>query len=142
MDSKLPGTRDPLSIYNKLTAPTHYYGDLVRKLFLAGAIIMLAGLPFFADLISTPLMVSIFAIVLIGTAAGFMNPKQLWVAILNALIAVGALVVFEMSAVSDFKLYSIGHPLFWIDQVLALLFLVALYYEVKTLRGMLLKQGD
>lgn len=117
--------------------PLHYYGDIVRKLFLAGAVLMLLTLPFFNDLIAAPVAISILAVIVLGLIAGFVNPRELWVSILNTGIAAGAIFIFEYHAVDTYPIKSARYQiLFWVDQVLALLFLIALYYSVKTLRGM------
>jgi hypothetical protein len=115
----------------------HYHGETVRKFFLAGAIIMLLTLPFFNDLLPVPLFISIPSILVFGVGAGLINPKYISVALLNLAIAAGALLVFEYFAVVNYHGEGIMYTLFWIDQFLALNFLVAFYYSVKTVRGML-----
>jgi hypothetical protein len=113
----------------------HYYGDEVRRLFLLGAVVMALTLPFFQDLIHQPLEVSLGAILIVGIAAGLTNPRQGWVAMMDIVISIVATLVFEYNAVQNYSLYGSGSGLFWADQVLALIFLVALYYASKTLRG-------
>ncbi|KKS99114.1 MAG: hypothetical protein UV77_C0018G0003 [Candidatus Nomurabacteria bacterium GW2011_GWA1_43_17] len=54
----------------------HYYGDTVRRFFFTGDVIMLLTLAFFRDRANFPIVLSIFAMVLIGFLAGFINPKQ------------------------------------------------------------------
>lgn len=130
----------PEQFEESIEGMTHYYGDAVRKLFLGGAVLMLVTLPFFWNLISVPITASITIILLIGVAAGLMNPKILWVAILNTVIAAGAFVAFEYYAVDTYIKYSSTHWLFWIDQLLALDFLVAVYFGVKTVRGWMLEK--
>ena len=115
---------------------SHYYGDLVRKFLLAGAIIMLVTLPILREYISVPLTLSLLAILVIGIAAGLTSPKQLWAVLFNIIIAGGAVLVFEYFAVDAYARYGLQSLLFITDQVLALNFLVALYYGVKTARGM------
>ncbi len=114
----------------------HYYGDNVRKFFIVGAVIMLVTLPILRDLISIPLMVSLLTILIISIAAGLTNPRYLWVAFLNTVIAGGALLIFEYYAVDAYARYSLQNLLFLTNQILAINFLAALYYSVKTIRGM------
>lgn len=114
----------------------HYYGDLVRKLFIAAAIVMLIFLPFYNDRIPFSYSVSIFVIVFLGIIAGVTNPLQKWVIVLNTIISAGGVAVFEYMAINDYELLSL---FFWINQTLALIFLVALYFSTKTFRGMILK---
>ena len=118
----------------------HYYGDNVRKLFILGAIIIMLSLPFFSDLLPVPVFVSIASILTLGFAAGLTNPTQMWVVIVNTIISASALVIFEYYAVANYLSDSIRYVLSLINQILAIVFLIALYYSVKTLRGMFLRR--
>lgn len=117
--------------------PSHYYGDNVRKLFVAGAIIMLIALPFFEELISVPNFYYILGMIILGLIAGFTNPAQRWVVLLNLAISVFAIYFFENEAVSSFKNCGTGKWTwyFFTNQILAIIFLAALYYAAKTERG-------
>lgn len=117
----------------------HYYGDLVRKFFLAGAIFMIVALPFMNSYIEVPLYISILAAITIGVIAGITNPAQKWAGILNFCIALAASFVFEYQAVIGYTNYSYLHRTFWANQLLAIIFLIALYYSTKTVRGMMVK---
>ncbi|MEK7636181.1 MAG: hypothetical protein AAB362_00630 [Patescibacteria group bacterium] len=121
--------------------PSHYYGDVVRRLFLVGAVIMLLALPFFYKLIPGPIFFSIFAIIIVELAAGMTSPKTLWSAIMNVLIAIFGIFAFENEAISAFSHYDAEIWYFWINQLLALIFLIALYYGVKTVRQMSSRDG-
>lgn len=103
---------------------SHYYGDIVRKLFLAAGVIML---------VSLPATISLLAVLAVTIVAGLTNPRQMWVMWLNAAVSLAGIVAFEYHAI----LSSGTDPawLFVVDQVLALLFFFALYYSIKTLRG-------
>jgi hypothetical protein len=115
----------------------HYYGNLVRRFFLLGAIIMLVTLPFLNALLPVSLFYSLFAIVVLSLVAGLTSPRKMWAIGLDEVIAVFAVMVFEYYAVSYYLEYSASSPLFIVNQLLALNFLVALYYNTKTLRGMI-----
>lgn len=117
----------------------HYYGDIVRKLFLAAAIFMIVLLPFMNQYLEAPIYISILAAVGVGVFAGITNPKQTWVAFLNFLIALMGSIIFEYQAVVGYSTYSIYHRTFWGNQLLALDFLIALYFCTKTVRGMIVK---
>src|SRR3990167_6553085 len=77
----------------------HYYGDRVRKLFLLGALIMVAGLPFLYDVIPLPVPFSILAIFILLAAAGLTNPQQVLTSAVNVALAVLATGAFEYYAV-------------------------------------------
>lgn len=114
----------------------HYHGDVVRVLFFVAGIIMLIGLPFFKDLIPFSLNISILSILVLGLIAGFTNPRQMWVAIINVLISLAGFIIFEYYAVTSFDPSTL---FFWTNQALALIFFLTLYFSTKTLRGFLLR---
>lgn len=117
----------------------HYYGDLVRKLFLAAAVFMIIMLPFMNQFLEVPLYVSILIAIGISVFAGITNPVQAWAVIFNFIIALIGSIVAEYEAVQGYTNYSITHRTFWANQILAIIFIVALYYSTKTVRGMFLK---
>ena len=116
----------------------HYYGDIVRKLFFAAAILMLIGLPFFSDRLPISTIESLVVIVAIGFFAGLTNPVDPFPAVINTLASVAGVVIFEYYAVLAYQLNSASDPLFLADQALAIIFLFALYYGTKTLRAMVI----
>lgn len=119
----------------------HYYGDTVRVLFLLAALVMLVSLPVFADLTGLPSLMSVGAILALGLAAGFTNPTQLWDAGLNAGIAVIGTLVFEGYAVVLYQKYNGPSGFFFTNLVLGFIFFVAVYFSVKTVRGLILGRG-
>lgn len=136
----MPPTKKAETTQKKDTPPQHYYGDTVRRLFIFAAVVMLVGLPFFADRLSAPLVLVLFAILLVALFAGLTNPRQQWVAVLNIGISLIVLIVFEYYAIMFYAEGGSFQLLFWIVQVLAVSFLFALYFSVKMLRGMLLSK--
>ena len=124
------------SVQPTLTPPTalpHYYGDIVRKLFLLGGLIMLLALPFFNQFLPVPAFVSMLAVLVIGVIAGFTNPLQRWVMLIDIIVSLIGLAAFEYHAISQYN--DIPILLFGIDQLLAIIFFFALYFSTKTLRG-------
>lgn len=130
LESKSPASGSLPKIMNM-----HYYGDLVRKLFLFGAVIMIVGLPFALNFLQLSLWQSLVAIVVLGLFAGLTTPSQTWVAIADLGISAVGLVYFEYYAVRAFETYRWG--IFGINQLLGVVFVVALYYSTKSLRGAL-----
>lgn len=114
--------------------PLHYYGNLVRRLFLAGAIVMLLALPFLNYLLPIPLFCSLLAIIILSVVAGFTSPWRKWAIVMDEVIAIVAVLIFEYYAVNYYVKYSAASSLFLINQLLALDFLIALYFNTKTLR--------
>lgn len=121
------------SIKEEIKPPIHYHGDIIRGLFIAATAIMIVSLPFFYKIISMPLPVSLLAIVILATAAGLTTYNQKWTLYIDCLIAIVGFCVFELNAV---RMYVDNGKIMLalINQVLALIFLIALYYSVRSLR--------
>jgi hypothetical protein len=115
----------------------HYYGDIVRVLFLTAGLVMLVSLPFYHNLTQLPLIISIMIILGMGLLAGLTNPKVIYVIVFDVAISLCALFITEYFAVVYFHeqiLYSL------INQGLAILFFISLYYSSKTLRGFFIRK--
>jgi len=115
--------------------PAHYYGDLVRKHFVFAAVFMLFTLPFFKDYTPVSLSVSLIIILVLDIIAGLTNPRQKWGAMLDTIVASVGLLGFGNFAVKAYIEYGVFNFYFWENQVLAIVFLFALYFSIKTLRG-------
>lgn len=122
----------------KLIETGHYYGDMVRRLFILAGVVILVMLPVLQSALSVPLLATILAVIVIAFFAGFTNPLQKSVAFFNILISAGGLILFEYQAVLSYVPEKITF-LFGTHQLLAIIFFFALYYSVKTLRGMMLE---
>ena len=112
----------------------HYYGHIVRGLFLAAGVIMLITLATLKHVLPAGTFFVIFAILVIDLFAGLTNPTQRWVAMLDMLISLVGLTTFEYHAVIGYT--NLGDALFWVNQSLAIIFFFAFYFATKTLRGM------
>jgi hypothetical protein len=117
--------------------PAHYYGDHVRRLFLTGGAIMIFGYPFFTEQINLPLWLAIFAVLIISVFAGLQSPRYPWSAVVNALIATVACIVFTTKAVDAYTSgqYAIYPLFFWMNQLLSLIFFFGIYYSIKSIRA-------
>jgi hypothetical protein len=124
-------------VIHRLRVP-HYYGDIVRALFLVAAVVMVVGLPAVSNSLNIPTAFSVAGMLVLGLAAGFTNPKQKWDAAVNVGIAAVGFFVFESYAVSSYQAHVVD-KFFMSNLVLGFLFLMALYYGVKTLRGLVIK---
>ncbi len=111
-----------------------YYGRLVRRFFMAGAILMLITLPFINPILPIPLFISLLAITILGIVAGLTSLYAKWSMIVDEVIAALAVIIFEYYAVTYYVEYSWNSSLFLINQLLALNFLIALYFATKNLR--------
>lgn len=118
----------------------HYYGDLVRVLFFIGGIMMLCALPFFYNLIVVPVNVSILVILGLVFLAGIINPKHLSIAIAESLISITFFLFFENTAMYYF-IASTNVIFAILNQILAMIFFITIYYSIKTTRGFLLRKN-
>lgn len=123
-------------------APEHYYGDSVRKLMLLGGIIMIFAYPFFQAYTGVPLALSILFALAIVCLAGLQHPTHAWIAVLNTLASTVAFVAFEYKAVTFYlsPFFNEAPLFFWVNQLLSLIFLLAVYYSTKTARSQLLQK--
>lgn len=117
----------------------HYYGDITRKFFLLGGVLMIFFAPLYPNLLPVNNLFVVVGAIGLSVFAGITNPKQFWVNIVDTILAVLSFVIFEAAI---FQGHS-GEPwlnmLFLVRQAIALIFFFALYYSVKTLRGMMVK---
>jgi hypothetical protein len=113
----------------------HYYGDRVRGLFLFGGASMLIGLPFVSATLNIPPLLSVAAILGLGLLAGLTSPKNPWISRVNWFVSIVAFFIFEFYAVRFFT--SRNEYMFVINEFLALIFLSAIYYSTKTVRGVI-----
>lgn len=116
----------------------HYYGDYVRSLFIATAILSLVAMPAVGNLLPEAL-VSIFAQVgaalLLILLAGLTSPRSFIIMLANAVIAAVSVVLLESFAILLRQIDSV--QLFVAREAGVLLMLAALYFSVKTVRGMM-----
>lgn len=114
----------------------HYHGDAVRALFVASAILLIVAQSTGAEL---PLSTfgTVFGAVVLVIAAGITNPAQFWIHWANAGIAVYGTTLFGMTAVEHYRAgASVFDYSFVYIEALALCSLVALYFTVRTVRGL------
>lgn len=116
----------------------HYYGDPVRQLFLAAAALSVIAAPFFPNVLPFNTAQNVLFIIVLVVAAALTNPKKRWTAFVDAVIATYGVIVVESIAIEEFG--SSPWPLFFARELLAIAFLFALYFSVKTIRAMLLHQ--
>lgn len=119
---------------------SHYYGDIVRLLFLVASGVMLVGLPAFVGYIHIPTIISVFAMLVLGCAAGFTNPSHPWGSVANVTISVIGFTVFESYAVVAYNTAE-SFSFLAANLVLGFIFMAAIYFSVKTVRGIYFRNG-
>ncbi len=130
------------SLKEEIAISEHYYGDIIRKLFFAGSITILVTFPFFYNLLTYNRVLIFGGAILLILLAGLTSPKQKFVMFSNAVISFLAITFFEYYSI-QFYLTDNGSflksLLFVVNYSLAINFLFAFYFSVKTLRGMFSK---
>ncbi len=119
--------------------PTHYYGDTVRRLFIASGVIILLGSPFFYEMLARFILLSAIGAVVIAVVAGVSSPRSRMTQILFLIVSAIGVTLFESYAAYAYLYFSFGMKeiLFFLSsQTLAVLFFLALYYSTKTVRWM------
>ena len=117
--------------------PEHYYGDIVRRLFLWGAIVMILVFPLYSAAIPAQPILNLVGIILLSVMAGLTSPRQAWTLVADVVVAIAAFAVFEYYAV--FFSRAGDTNLFIVNQLLALCFFIAMYFSIKTARNALSK---
>ncbi|TSC85883.1 MAG: hypothetical protein G01um10148_791 [Parcubacteria group bacterium Gr01-1014_8] len=116
----------------------HYHGDHVRRLFIAAAGAMLVLAPFLSSYMPYTLPFEILGAVVIVVLAALTNPKKEMVMMANAFAAGIGVVANETIAL--FAYFDGSIFIFFGREVIAFLFIFALYFSLKTVRAMELGQ--
>ncbi|RJR14455.1 hypothetical protein C4585_00155 [Candidatus Parcubacteria bacterium] len=116
----------------------HYYGDVVRQLFVAGAVVMLVGAPLYTETLRFHFPFILLGAILFVALAALTNPHNKTVIIANAIAAGVAVFIYETWAFFDYT--SSTWIEFGLREIIALNFIAAFYFSMKTLRAMLLGQ--
>jgi len=104
--------------------------NVVSKLFLAAAIIILLTYPGFKIFLPQYPIFMMGAIALLSVMAGLTTLKRRWMMVIDIIISLSSIAFFENHAIMYVRTPSlIG--IFLTDQVLTLIFVIALYCSVK-----------
>ncbi len=115
----------------------HYYGDYVRILFVATAMLSFVAMPLWGDLlpfVNTSLQIA--APLLLVLLAGLTSARNVLTMIANATIAAMSALLLEYAAITYSQTGAHGAELFIAREVAVILMLAALYFSVKTVRAM------
>ncbi len=111
--------------------------NIVSKLFLFAAIIMLVTYPSFRTFLPQYPIFMIGAIALLSVMAGLTTSKRRWMVGIDIIISLFAIVYFENHAITYAQIPSlIG--IFLTDQGLVFTFVIALYFSVKHFRKVMI----
>lgn len=116
----------------------HYYGDYVRQFMLGAAALMLFTAPFYGESIRTELPFIVIGTLVLVALAAATNPWKQNVMTYDAIASGVGLTIFQTWAVWGYEESTLLAFVF--RQALALIFLAAFYFSVKTVRAMILHQ--
>ena len=116
----------------------HYYGDYVRQIFIGCAAIMLVVSPFLASTLPGALPFEIGGALVIAILGALTNPIKQMSMLANSIAGGVGVVTYELLALNAF--FSGAMIGFFVREVLAIAFLFALYFSLKTLRNMVFHQ--
>jgi hypothetical protein len=114
----------------------HYYGDAVRVLFVAAAVLILLA-EFFSSGFPFPLGATLLIVAGLVVIAGITNPVQIWIQWVNVGAAILGLALFGDIALVDVR----SHIAFMeslYPALVTLVFVGALYFSTRTLRGLMI----
>lgn len=113
----------------------HYYGDYVRQIFMLCAAVMLVFSPFLASEMPSALFFEIGGAIIIAILGALTNPSNRMSMLANAIAAGVGILTYELLALNA---YASGAMIaFVVREAVAVAFLFALYFSLKTLRNML-----
>lgn len=116
-------------------APIHYYGDIVRGCFIMAGCILLAIVLIDRRFLEFYLVLGTLGVLIMVILAGLTSPRTFWVLVSEAIIAGFGFITFEyLAVVAYIHTESLIDPIFLLRQLLSVLFLVTLYYSVKSIR--------
>ena len=111
----------------------HYYGDAIRQLFVAAAILAIISIPIWGDLLPFGLLTQVGCILLLVLLAGITNPHSKMVLLYDAVVSGVGVLLMESAAIS---LYGTESSLvFIVRELIAIILLFAFYLSVKTVRS-------
>lgn len=117
----------------------HYHGDSVRIIFVVSAIILIVAQSTGANL---PLSTTgaVLSAMMLVIAAGITNYALYWIHWINAVLAIMGILLFGTTAVDYYRAgLSISNSSFIYIEALSLLSLLALYFTIRTIRGLHLR---
>lgn len=122
------------------TSVPHYHGQTVRMLLITSALVLLIAATTGADMPLSGLG-SVMGAIILMVVAGITNPAQEWIHWVNEVLVVLLTIIFGTSAIGYYHRGGrVFDQSFFFTEILALLFLITLYFTTKTVRGMYLKK--
>ena len=121
----------------------HYYGDAVRKYLLIAVFVLLYAALEDHELLNFYLSVGVIGTLLFVILAGLTSPLKRQYVIYDVVVSSIMFLIFEYLALHYFTIHHDFFDLvFFLRQLLAILFIAILYFSIKTLRGAKFKKKN
>lgn len=117
----------------------HYHGDLVRQLLLSAGALIIIAVPMVSQLSLFTTPFELIGAVILIICAGMTSPLRIFPLVCDVVVSGVGLVLYEPLAISAYR--SGDLVLFVVYEALALIFLFAFYFSIKTVRGMFAKRS-
>ncbi len=115
----------------------HYYGDHVRSLFIAAGILLLISIPIDKVLLPLNVVIGVAAVLVMTVLAAYTNPREKFSIFADSIIAALLFISFEYFAIEAYLgAGTFFNTIFLLREGIALLSLLALYFSIKSLRGL------
>ena len=116
----------------------HYYGDSVRQLLLGAAALMIVASPLYSDTLRVQFPPIIIGALIAAAFAALINPRDRWVVLGSAVVSGIGLAVYAMWGMAGYD--TVNPVAFVLRLAVAVVFLFAFYFSMKTLRAFMLHQ--
>ena len=115
----------------------HYYGNVTRQFMIGGVFLMMLGAPFYAGSLRAEFPFEVVGALLIVAFAALTNPFSKSIIIADTVLSGATAFIFGTWAFAGYESIDVA---FILRDAIALVFLVAFYFSLKTLRAMMLHQ--
>lgn len=113
----------------------HYYGTLIRKHLFFAALLILVAVFLDNELRSAYLSYGLIAVIGLIIIAGLTSRSNRSIVFIDAMVSALMFLVFEYFAIDTFIQYeNFSNGIFLLRQFIAIVFLITMYYSIKTLR--------
>ncbi|HTR18666.1 MAG TPA: hypothetical protein VMH91_01635 [Candidatus Paceibacterota bacterium] len=125
--------RDTRGIELPFGSLRHYYGDVVRILFVILALMIAISTPFGGD-VPFGLAVGVPTVLVLIILAGLTNPRGKLILMADAAVSIIGVILGEWFAIETFTQQA--YISFAVLELICVLFLISLYFSMKTVRAM------
>jgi len=132
-DTSAPATLFGIGTYKPWPSVAHYYGDPARQFLVGAAALLLLTSPLYADSLRIEFPFEIIGALVVVAFAALTNPKSRTIALCDAITAGVGAAVYAGWAIFGYQ--DITSVAFTLRIVIALLFLFAFYFSMKTVRA-------